>query len=260
VDIYDNDGKYKQISWCADDELIYDHLIDWIVSLEDDVPFFGFLLPMNSHHPFWTPKNEYKIIPETDKKSQYINALRYQDYLVGKLFKFLERTNKLKDTIVIITGDHGTVFNSLNQNGRNQSLYLMDKSTVQVPCYIYIPFKKLIKLETEIIGSHVDIMPTILDFLGIEIEDQIQGRSLFDPKIRERISFIYTDYYRHTVTGLTSNFYLMRDMTEDLTILSKSLNFRQNYCDDNKELCELIRGKVDDFDKYQNQRLYSYFR
>ena len=44
VDIYDNDGKYNQISWCADDELIYDHLFEWVASIEDDVPFFGFLL------------------------------------------------------------------------------------------------------------------------------------------------------------------------------------------------------------------------
>ena len=51
----------------------------------------------------------------------------------------------------------------------------------------------------------------------------------------------------------------MRDMTEDLTILSKSLNFQQNDCDDNKELCDLIKAKVDNFDRYQNQRLYKHF-
>ena len=259
IDIYDNNGKYKEISWCADDELIYDKLMDWVVSLDIDNPFFGLLLPMNSHHPFWVPKNEYKIMPENDKKSQYINALHYQDFLVGKLFNFLQKNNKLENTIVIITGDHGTVFNSLNDNNMKKSPYLMEKDKVQVPFYFYVPFKEFIKLENEIIGNHVDIMPTILDTLGIEIGDEIQGRSLFDPKIRERISFIYNDYYRHTVSGLTEDYYLIRDMTEDLTILSKSLNFQKDYCDDKQELCEQIRAKVDSFVKYQNHRLYRYF-
>jgi phosphoglycerol transferase MdoB-like AlkP superfamily enzyme len=259
VDIYDNDGEYNQISWCVDDELIYDRLINWIDSVSSDSPFFGFLLPMNSHHPFWTPKNKFKIFSENSKKNRYLNAIHYQDFLIGKLFNYLKKANKLENTIIIITGDHGIVFNSLDKKDRKESLYLMDRSYVQVPCYIYMPCVDGIKVDTGIIGSLIDIMPTILDLVGIESQKQLQGRSLFDPEINDRITFFYTDYYRHTVTGLTKNFYLMRDTTEDRTILSKNLSFIENHCEKNMEVCEMLKAKVDDFNKYQNQRLDNYY-
>jgi arylsulfatase A-like enzyme len=175
------------------------------------------------------------------------------------LFNYLKKANKLENTIIIITGDHGIVFNSLDKKDRKESLYLMDRSYVQVPCYIYMPCVDGIKVDTGIIGSLIDIMPTILDLVGIESQKQLQGRSLFDPEINDRITFFYTDYYRHTVTGLTKNFYLMRDTTEDRTILSKNLSFIENHCEKNMEVCEMLKATVDDFNKYQNQRLYNYY-
>ena len=258
VDIFHNDGKYQKISWCVDDEFIYDQLINWIDTLDSKAPFFGFLLPMNSHHPFWTPKREFKILSESNKENRYINAIYYQDYLVGKLFNYLKGSNKLDDTIVIITGDHGIVFNMLDNRDRNRSPYLLDKSSVKVPFYIYTPFMDSIKVDNKIIGNLIDIMPTILDILGIKAAVKPQGRSIFDTGIEERITYYYSDYYRHTVTGLTENFYLMRDNSEDYTILSKNLDFQNNYCSENQELCEMLKAKVDIFDKYQNQRLESY--
>ena len=136
---------------------------------------------------------------------------------------------------------------------------MIDRNTVQVPCYIYTPFTNSLDLDTEVIGNHVDIMPTILDSLGIENKVKSQGRSLFDPAINDRISFIYSDYSRHTITGLTRHYYLFRDMTENITILSKNLSLENNFCNEQKKLCELIKTEVDNFDKQQNQRLYSYF-
>lgn len=260
VDINDNDGRYNQTSWCTDDELIYDQLMAWINSIESDVPFFAFLLTMNTHHPFWTPKKELKVVPEHDQKSRYINAIHYQDYLVGKLISFLNRANKLHKTIIIITGDHGTVFNFLKPEGTKVSPYIIDKDTVQVPFYLHLPFIKSINIESDIIGSHVDILPTILDSLGIDIEEKVQGRSIFDPRIRDRISFIYTDYYYHNVAGLTNHWYLMRDMTENTTILSRSLDFRNNACESEKDVCVLLKKKVEEFDKFQNQRLFRCYR
>jgi arylsulfatase A-like enzyme len=165
----------------------------------------------------------------------------------------------LDNTIVFITGDHGAVFNTLDQEDIKTSSYMLDNVQFRVPLYIYLPFNPPYALENDIIGSHVDILPTILDVLGIKCEKQVQGRSLFDPKIKNRISFIYTDYYKHIVAGLNGNFYMVRDMTEDLTVLSKSLSFHPDICKDSEELCSRIRAKVDEFDRYQDRRLYNYF-
>jgi len=257
VDIYDNDGRYNQTSWSADDGLIYDQLINWTNNLEDNVPFFGLLLAMNSHHPFWTPKEIYKVVEEHDQMDRYINAIHYQDFLIGKLIDYLKRTKKLKNTIIIITGDHGAVFNFLKEKDTKVPPHLLDQDAFKVPFYLFHPLLKTHNNSSDIIGSHVDILPTILDLLGIETGQKFQGRSIFDKKITDRISFIYTDYYHHIVGGLTKNYVLMRNMTTDTTILSNSLDFNQNVCDSEKEVCLKLLSKVEEFDKFQNQRLFS---
>jgi phosphoglycerol transferase MdoB-like AlkP superfamily enzyme len=259
VDIKDNKGQYKQISWCADDELIYDRLIHWISALPENDPFFGLLLPMNSHHPFWAPKKELAVVAENSKVDQYLNAMHYQDHLLGKLFRYLKDSQKLDNTIVVVTGDHGAVFKTLEQGDGKNGTQVIDYTPYRVPLFIYTPFETPSDMENDIIGNHVDILPTILDMLGIGLKMPVQGRSLFDPLIKNRMSYIYTDYYKHIVTGLNGNYYMMRDMTEDHTVLSNNLHLHPDICENSNELCQRIRVKIDDFDQYQNQRLYEYF-
>jgi phosphoglycerol transferase MdoB-like AlkP superfamily enzyme len=257
VDINANDGNYGQISWGADDALIYDSLMAWLDSLDNNAPFFSLLLPMNTHHPFWTPKEAHKVVSEHDQKGRYINAIHYQDHLIGKLVNFLKTTNRWNNTIVLITGDHGTVFNFLKSESTSASPYLIDKNTIKVPLYLYSPNIKSKGIQYDFVASHIDILPTVLDLLGINSGEQFQGRSIFDPAIRKRISFVYNDYYHHTVIGLTKNWHLMRDFSNHTTILSKSLDFDINECSDKEQVCKLLLRKVIEFNQFQDRRLLS---
>ena len=260
VDIHDSQGEYAKISWCADDELIYDELIKWIRSGEVNAPFFALLLPMNSHHPFWTPKSDHKIMTNNDSITRYINAIRYQDLLIGKLFNFLKKSNKLDNTVIFITGDHGTVFNTINRDDNQKKSYLIDKSSVRVPLFIHAPFKDSLNYESDAIGNHIDILPTILDILSLKTQKQIQGRSLFDPEIKNRISFVYTDYYQHNVNGLANMNGSAGNKSQALTVSSKNSELQDDNCSDKIELCNFIKEKIDKFDKYHNQRLFSFVR
>ncbi len=260
VDINENDGTYAQISWGADDALIYDSLMTWLDSLGPNAPFFALLLPMNTHHPFWTPNKEYKVLPDDDQRSRYINAIHYQDHLIGKLISFLKTTHRWHSTTILITGDHGTVFNTLKLESNNVSPYLIDKNTINVPLYLYSPNIKPKGIQYDRVASHVDILPTILDLLGIDIEDQVQGRSIFDPIINERVSFVYNDYYHHIVIGLTKDWNLMRDFSDHTTVLSRDLDFHSNECTNDNQFCTSLLEKVLEFDEFQNRRLLHLYK
>jgi phosphoglycerol transferase MdoB-like AlkP superfamily enzyme len=255
VDINANDGTYDQISWGADDALIYDSLMAWLDSVDRDTPFFALLLPMNTHHPFWTPKEKYKVVPEHDQQGRYINAIHYQDHLIGKLINFLKTTNRWNNTVILITGDHGAVFNVLKSESTNASPYLIDKNTINVPFYLYSPNIKSKKIQYDFVASHIDILPTILDILGVVNGEQFQGRSIFDPAIKKRISFVYNDYCHHIVIGLTKNWNLMRDFSDHTTILSKNFDFNTNECNDEEQICESLLKKVLEFNRFQDRRL-----
>jgi len=103
-------------------------------------------------------------------------------------------------------------------------------------------------------------LPTLLDLLGIDIDDQVQGRSIFDPAIRERVSFVYNDYYHHIVIGLTKDWNLIRDFSDHTTILSKSLDFHSNKCSDEDQVCASLLEKVLEFDEFQNRRLLHLYK
>jgi phosphoglycerol transferase MdoB-like AlkP superfamily enzyme len=255
VDINENDGTYAQISWGADDALIYDSLMTWLDTHDPNAPFFALLLPMNTHHPFWTPKEEYKIVSEHDQQGKYINAIHYQDHLIGKLISFLKTTNRWHNTTILITGDHGTVFNTLKSESNNASPYLIDKNTINVPLYLYSPNIKSKGIQYDCVASHIDILPTVLDLLGIDNGEQVQGRSLFDPTIKERVSFVYNDYYHQIVIGLTKDWNLMRDFSDHTTVLSKSLDFPSNNCSAEDQVCESLLEKVIEFNQFQDRRL-----
>ena len=255
VDKNENDGSYEEVSWGVDDELIYNKLIDWIDSLGSASPFFAFLLPINTHHPFWTPKEEYKIVPENDQMSRYINAIHYQDFLIGKLIDFLDNTSRLHNTIIIVTADHGTVFNSLTADHKSLSPYILDRSSINVPFYLYFPSSNSVKINPEIIGSHIDIFPTILDLVGIELTTAVQGRSIFDPKISNRVSFVYNDYNHDIVVALSQKWFLLKDIDQSTAILSTNLHFDVNYCENQNATCSFFLNKLHEFQQFQNKRL-----
>jgi arylsulfatase A-like enzyme len=160
----------------------------------------------------------------------------------------------------MITGDHGAVFNFLQPETAEVSPYILDTNTVNVPFYLYFNGAKSIELKHNILASHIDILPTTLDLLGINIDQQLQGRSLFDSKAKSRVIFVYNDYYHHIIAALTSNRALMRDMTDRTTILSKSFSFKNDICPDEAQVCSLLSKKVEEFVQFQNQRLFLLYR
>jgi phosphoglycerol transferase MdoB-like AlkP superfamily enzyme len=260
VDMSENDGTYKEVSWGVDDELIYNKLIDWIDTLGYDSPFFAFLLPINTHHPFWTPKKELKIVPEHDQFTRYINAIHYQDFLIGRLIDFLDDTARLPNTIIIVTGDHGTVFNSLKTEHNTMSLYSLDTNSINVPFYLYFHSSNSVKLDPNIIGSHIDIFPTILDLVGIKLKTEVQGKSIFDPTIRDRVSFVYNDYNHNIVVALSKQWFLLKDINQSSGILSKNLHFDVDYCEDQNAMCTSLLQKVHEFERFQNNRLLTHLK
>ena len=232
-------------------------MFSWVSTVDKSERFFGLLLPMNSHHPFWTPSSDYKIIPEKTKIDRYKNAIHYQDHLIGKLLNFLKSTKRLDNTVLIITGDHGPMFNMLESNNGSLSPYLINKSAVHVPFFLYGPFTSMIDKGIDVIGSHVDILPTILDILDIKSPKKTEGQSLFNVNIHNRINYVYLDYYHYIVNGLTKEFNIMIDFDTGQKILSRNMSFNKDLCSENKKICDELTKKVMDFKEFQNERIFN---
>ena len=149
--------------------------IKWHKNYNEKNPYFSFIF-LDAPHAKEFPDNFNKFNVEsgktnyllvgkkniTKKKHAYMNAIYYDDYLLGKLLDYLKKSNSLKNTIVIITADHGEEFYEEGNFGHNSAF---TEYQLEVPLVMYMPNRghKEIKYMT----SHLDIVPTLMKKLGV---------------------------------------------------------------------------------------------
>ncbi|MCH8004174.1 MAG: sulfatase-like hydrolase/transferase [Nanoarchaeota archaeon] len=104
----------------------------------------------------------------------YDNEIFYVDYHIGKLLDKLDELGIKDNTMIIIIGLHGQEF---FEHGRFGHEYLLYNEVIHIPLIIYYP-KELEAKRIETPVSTTDIFPTILDILGMEVPDDIDGVSL----------------------------------------------------------------------------------
>jgi arylsulfatase A-like enzyme len=94
--------------------------------------------------------------------------------LIGPLTSRLKENNLLDQTILIITADHGNMYNEHKKFGHGPWLY---DEVMRVPLIFYLPGLKRSVVIQEL-AQGVDILPTVLELLSIPIPHQAQGISL----------------------------------------------------------------------------------
>jgi arylsulfatase A-like enzyme len=108
-------------------------------------------------------------------KMLYRQQLRYVDKMLGKIFDVLRDKKILDNTIVILYSNHGDGLydNKIPNHGVSY------QSCVSVPLFIRHPKSlKTIKVKSPI--SSIDLVPTVLDILDIEVAHKVDGVSLFE--------------------------------------------------------------------------------
>jgi membrane-anchored protein YejM (alkaline phosphatase superfamily) len=156
------------------DELPVQRYIDSL-SAPGDEKRFDFLFLTSSHSSYSYPEafTKFRPLPAVeggyalDKyadnrayKNDYHNSLYYLDSLVGKLLAEAERAGKLKNTWVVITGDHAEEFNENGQgywgHGSNFTRW-----QTQTPMIIRAPGQRSAQVEQRL-SLHQDVVPTLM--------------------------------------------------------------------------------------------------
>ncbi|UCF44073.1 MAG: sulfatase-like hydrolase/transferase [Planctomycetota bacterium] len=135
-------------------------------------PFFLFL-------HYFDPHNDY--IPPEPFASEYADNLyageiAYTDYCIAQVIDKLKSLDLYDSSLIIIVGDHGE---ALGDHGETYHGYYIYQSAVRVPFIIRPPKCRKPKAVDNIV-SLVDVVPTILGYLGIEAPAHLQGEDLSD--------------------------------------------------------------------------------
>jgi tetratricopeptide (TPR) repeat protein len=97
------------------------------------------------------------------------------DSQLARVIDFLERNGLMEKTVIAVIGDHGE---SLGQHGEESHAFFVYEATTRVPFIIRAPFERLRGRRVADPVRSVDLMPTVLDLMGIPAPGGIQGVSL----------------------------------------------------------------------------------
>ena len=169
-----------------DDLIMIEELENVLHSISNESGFVGVINTNCLHAPYQQTSNQLGSQPQY--KTNYKNALSILDETLERVFKTLG--NKLDDTIIIISSDHGE--EPLYTKHAAPRIYSFYEEFFGIPFLIYLPKKwqgeypdlaKQIKKNTNTTIQNIDIFPTIAHLLSLDkinpnIFQQFQGHSL----------------------------------------------------------------------------------
>lgn len=131
-------------------------------------PFVAAIFISTDHVPYPKlppPFNQQPHSPEG--KTGYMNALTYTDWAIGEFIKQAQQHTFFADSIFVFFGDH------INPHTATPDFH----NRFQVPLIIYAP--KWVQPGTNpVVGSHLDLLPTFIDLLGLKATYTSLGESL----------------------------------------------------------------------------------
>lgn len=109
----------------------------------------------------------------------YDDELAYFDHRFGELFAAVEELGLLDDTLIVFLSDHGESFLEHEHVTHCRSTY---DSEIRVPLILRVPgleARPVAPLRVDRPVSNLDLVPTVLDYLGVDASSfSFEGRSL----------------------------------------------------------------------------------
>jgi len=104
----------------------------------------------------------------------YDRGIRYTDHWIGELLDGLAARGLLDESLVVLTSDHGEEF---REHGRFEHSRAYYEESLRVPLIVRVPGEGRGVVVDAPVGL-VDVLPTVLDVLGLHRDYPFQGRSL----------------------------------------------------------------------------------
>jgi arylsulfatase A-like enzyme len=133
-------------------------------------PFFLWVHYFDPHQPQAPPPPYNQLFAGRS----YDGEIAYADESLGTLLGRLEELGVDERTLVVFTADHGE---GLGEHHEDTHSILAYNTTLHVPLVMRIPGGPAARAVAERVGT-VDIVPTVLELLGLPVPDDLHGRSL----------------------------------------------------------------------------------
>jgi arylsulfatase A-like enzyme len=184
----------------ADDYFLLEDAIDWLGETLRVLPqpYLGYFHLMPPHGPYLTNQKFYNYFDRDDfvpvfkpldifsvkqdrmfetlqrKRANYDEFILYVDQEFGRLMDGLETSGVLENTWVVLTSDHGEMFERGIRGHWTPVLY---QPVIRVPLMIFEPGQRN-RQDIHVNTSAVDLLPTLLNITGQPSADWSDGTVL----------------------------------------------------------------------------------
>jgi len=202
------------------EQLDYDEFLDWYessyterfnrLSAEEKEQWMRIYGPINADFVKNTPKGKALTLWKYQRYMEdYLGVINSVDRNVGRLLNYLDENDLRNNTIVIYTSDQGFY---LGEHGWFDKRFMYEES-FRTPLLIRFPNRiQGGKTNTDLV-QNIDFAPTLLDIAGVQIPQEMQGKSLM-PLFEENVSnwrdALYYHYYEYPGIHMVKRHYGIR--------------------------------------------------
>ncbi len=209
---YFKEGKGYNVGYGLKDKIFMQDSAQYIEQLPQ--PFYAKLITVTNHYPYLLDKQNQSIAKTDtgdDTVDGYVQTAKYLDQSIGEFLAWLQKTGLDKNSMLVLYGDHYGI--SGNHKKAVAKLLNQDKFTdfdnaqfQKVPFMVHMDGLKGSVNHTY--GGEIDVLPTLLNLLGVKNDDTIQfGSDLLAPNRNQTVVFRNGDFVTPQYTKVGSTYY-----------------------------------------------------
>ena len=200
-------------------------------------PYFVMMATISHHNPFGPlPASQELVYPEPRTyPERFANSLHVADGFLARFVRGLEARDYLKDSLVIMVGDHGF---SGGEHGSKYNHVGSQDEHFRTPFLAWWNGQLEPRVVEDVPFSQLDVAPTVLDLLGIRVATHFRGQSMVSPDARsepfpllqpydgKHVAIIHGrfKYVRHLRSGREHLHDLLADPMENVNVAGASEN------------------------------------
>lgn len=176
-------------------------VLDWFEQYDSTQPFLLYVHTTDPHVPY-KPREPYRerFAPDYHERPKspvkwkwpiealpffsdaYDAEIAFNDQSFGRLIDYLRTQGLFDDTMIVLVSDHGEEFKEHNRWRHGSNLH---RESLDVPLIVKYPRQSEgTVVQTKV--QHVDILPTVLDWIGRQPAAGVHGNSLLALSASER--------------------------------------------------------------------------
>ncbi|MYL36342.1 LTA synthase family protein [Halobacillus litoralis] len=235
-DYYDDKfyGEKDMVGFGPSDGWFYHRSMGAIDEINEEYDkFYAHVLSLTSHTPFEMPDDKEGLDLPSDYEGtltgNYLQSVHYADKALGEFFQDLKDRGLWEESVIALYGDHSGLHGKLLESEDQDLLadFLGERYSLlnrfNIPFIVGVPGEKDLIGTNDHTGGQIDMMPTLLNLLGVEPESLYFGHNL----LHYENNLLGMRYYVPTSSFFNNGtFYIAQNSRFDARILNMNTNER----------------------------------